>query len=107
MRMTADRVANFAYVFKVPLKGTIKDPAGKGVAHVPVRVTGTDIDGKKVDVTTSSDVKGAYQQLLAPGTYTATPTTRPGPRRRAATCRAPAAGRRSRGPARSRSTSSR
>ncbi len=78
VRMTADRVANFAYVFKVPLKGTIKDPAGKGVAHVPIRVTGTDVDGKKVDVTTSSDVKGAYQQLLAPGTYTATPHDPPG-----------------------------
>lgn len=74
----ADRVANFAYVYKVPLRGTVKSLAGNGIKEVPVRVTGTDVEGRAVDVSTSTDEKGAYSQLLSPGAYTARPSDPPG-----------------------------
>src|SRR5262249_12319462 len=59
-----------AYVFKVPLKGRILDPVGKGVTEIPVQVTGTDLDGGKYDVTTTTDKDGNFDQRVRPGNYT-------------------------------------
>ncbi|MDW5593112.1 Calx-beta domain-containing protein, partial [Conexibacter stalactiti] len=73
VRLTKRRVASFAYVFKLPVRGTIRDPGGRTVAGVPVRLTGTDETGKAVDVTVSSDARGGYARLLLPGVYTVTP----------------------------------
>jgi hypothetical protein len=69
VNLDQDRVADFAYVFKVPVKGQVVDVDGKAAAGVKMHITGTDDKGHRVDTTTLTNPTGAYSQLLSPGTY--------------------------------------
>ncbi len=55
----------------------VQDPGEPGLNGVPIRITGTDIVGRPVDITVYTENGGLYlADRLIPGTYTATaPTT--------------------------------